>query len=374
MGELIRILQVVTQMNRAGLENRLMDIYRNIDKSKIQFDFYTCRNEKGYYDDEIKSLGGEVYYNVPISLKSYFSTKRTMNAFLKSHDYNIIHCHLNQWCGMILKEAYMTNIPIRIAHSRTSLKNIGLINLVKNIIKLSVRKHATHYLAVSKEAGIWLYGEKNMQSGVVTVFPNAIDCNKFQFNENVRKTMREKLNLNSSLAIIHVGNIRYEKNHKYLLDVFYNIKNRCSDSVLILVGADCMNGKIHKYAEKLSINESVLFLGARSDVADLLQAADVFVFPSLYEGFPGAVLEAQAAGLPCIISNTITDEVCLLETTRQLALSLPIEKWVDEIINFKDVERMNTFDNLKNKGYDIAILTSIMIHYYNDLLNGISTK
>lgn len=366
----IRILQIVTQMNRAGLENRLMDIYRNIDRGRVQFDFYTCRKEIGSFDDEIKAMGGKVYYSDPLDLKGIHWISRRFKSFLLDHiEYKIVHCHLNQWCGLVLKGAKQANVPVRIAHSRTSLQKLNAKNFIKNFVKLSTNRYATHYFAVSRKAGEWLFGKKMLDSGKVEVWPNAIDCKKFIFNPQMRERMRMTLGLGNDLTLIHVGNLRPEKNHSFLFHVFKQVLEKQPSAKLILVGRDMSDGAIQSLAREIHIDQSVQFLGSRSDVPDLLQAGDVFVFPSLYEGFPGAVLEAEAAGLPCVISDTITDEVCITNNVKQLPLG-DIRPWVEEIIKAVQYERKDTSSQLYRAGYDITTLTEKLMGFYENIFQG----
>lgn len=361
----IRVLQIVTQMNRAGLENRLMEIYQNIDRNQVQFDFYTCREVEGYYDPEIKAMGGKIYYSAPLSImQSPFIPMRFKSFFNKHPEYSIVHCHLNQWCGLILKGAKQAGIPIRIAHSRTAIEKKNIKNILKNIVKLPVNHYATHCFAVSQKAGEWLFGEKAVKSGNIHIWPNSIDCKKYIFKPDVRKQMRKELGLGSELTIIHVGNLRFEKNHLFLLRIFKSILKRVPSAKLILVGKDCLNGYIQNCAKDLGVFSSVLFLGSRSDVAKLLHVGDVFVFPSIYEGFPGAVLEAQASGLPCVISDTITNEICVTPLVKQLSLKLSTVEWANEILKRQNFKRENMYEILKIKGYDIQSLADKMTNFY----------
>ncbi len=368
---MIRILQIVKQMNVGGMESRLMDLYRVIDRNYIQFDFYTCCPDKGAFDDEIKELGGEIYYNSPLEVKKLFKIPHRFEVFLKKHpEYKIVHCHLNQWCGWILYGAKSLNVPVRIAHSRTALNNRGIKNIVKNIIKIPVNLSATHKFAVSKEAAIWLFGKRTVKKGNVNIFPNSIDCEKFLFNPQVRKIKRRELNLGNAFTLINVGNIRPEKNHIFLLKIFSELQKKYENSKLIIVGKDNMNGKIQQEAKKLKIENNILFLGSRSDVPELLQAGDIFVFPSLYEGFPGAVLEAEASGLPCILSDTITDQVCLCKNVKSLSLKKSAKIWSETILMFKDCNdnRKKLQENYKlvDEGYDIHSLSEKMTKFYLD--------
>lgn len=361
----IRILQIVTQMNRAGMESRLMDLYRNIDKEKIQFDFYTCREESGVFDDEIRKYGGKIYYNKPLTVGGILSISKRFKFFFKQHkEYKIVHCHLNQWSGIILHGAKSASVPIRIAHSRTGLKTINKKNFVKNIIKIPVNSNATHRFAVSKEAAEWLFGKKATSEGGVIIWPNAIDITKFKFNSIDREEYRSKLNIEDDLTLIHVGNIRPEKNHEYLLNILLEVLKRKSKTKLLIVGKDYLNEQMQKYAEELGITNNIHFLGSRSDVSKLLNAADVFVFPSLYEGFPGAVLEAQASGLPCFISNTITDEVVLHKNVKKMDINIKPEKWAEKILDINPENRHIKSNELKENGYDILETSKKMEDFY----------
>lgn len=376
-GNPVRVLQVVTQMNRAGLECRLMDLYRSIDRNRIQFDFYTCRREKGNFDDEIISMGGKVYYNDPLSLSSLHRIPERFKLFLSEHaEYRTVHCHLNQWCGLILKGAKKADIPVRIAHSRTSLQKSTIKNSVKNLIRLPTKRYATHYFAVSRKAGQWLFGRRALSSGKVKIWPNAIDCRKFAYDPQTRKIVRESLGLGDELSLIHVGNLRPEKNHEFLFRIFKKVLEEHPSAKLILAGKDGMNGALRSLAQRLDIEKFVLFLGPRDDVACILQAGDVFVFPSLYEGFPGAVLEAEAAGLPCIISDTITDEVCITPLVEQLPLAIGAEIWAKHVLEKIETLREDVTRIIIEAGFDVMETAAKLEAFYISMseLDTVSTK
>lgn len=365
MNEPIRVLCVVTQMNRGGLENRLMDIYRNIDRKRIQVDFYTCRKERGQYDDEILSLGGRVYYNDPLSVSRLYKIPRRFADFFRQHpEYNIVHAQMNQWCGLILKGAKRAGVPVRIAHSLTALENDSFKNTVKNIIKLPVNRYATHRFAVSGKAGRWLFGDKAMEHGKVEVWPNAIDCGRFVFDEEIRASVRCELDLNNSFTLIHVGNSRPVKNHGFLLQVFASLLNKESNSRLVLVGEGVANGTLRQQAASLGIADKVIFLGLRDDVPRLLQAGDVFVFPSFYEGLPGAVMEAQAASLPCFISDSITNEVCITPLVEQMPLSLSSDLWAEQVLARRGEKRESTREYFEATGFDVHSLVEKLTDFY----------
>lgn len=368
----IRVLQIVTQMNIGGMESRLMELYRHIDRNKVQFDFYTCRLTPGFYDDEINSLGGTVFYTSPLAVKNVLSIPDRFYSFFNIYkNYLIAHCHLNQWCGLVLLGAKKAKIPIRIAHSRTALDSLSIKNLIKNIIKVPVNYSATHKFAVSKKAGEWLFGKKCFSSGDVYIWPNAIDCKKFLFNPRIRDRIRKELNVGNSYVVMHVGNLRPEKNHMFILRIFRELRNKNENCILILIGSDNLNGSIQDEAKRLGIKDGVMFLGSCMNINELLQAADLFLFPSLYEGFPGAVLEAEATGLKCLLSDTITNEVDMCGLIRYESLSDSEEKWATVI---QELEKQNFIDRIQcneiiiNKGYDIYKLSKSMEIFYIESL------
>lgn len=365
----IKVLAVVCQMNRGGLESRLMDILRNIDHSKVCIDIYTYRLEPGIMDEEVKRLGSTIYYNKPLKATNCFQYVEYFKLFLLKHpEYKIVHAHQNAWCSVFCKGAFLAGVPVRIAHSRTSLEGNSIENIIKNVIKIPTRKYANYYFAVSDKAGIWLFGKKLYSQGKVEVWPNAIDCEKYRFNQEMRQEVRNELSIKQDVFVLmHVGNFTSAKNHDFLIDVFEKYHNRAPNSILILVGGTgpdvTIFNNIKEKVHRKSLDNSVVFLGSRDDVPRLLQAADVFVFPSLFEGLPGAVVEAQACGLPCLLSNRITKEVVLLRTTQQLPITNAFE-WCQSLDESKRVERIDTFDEMRMQGFDIKGLCSKLENFY----------
>ena len=371
----VKVLAVVAQMNSGGLENRLMDILRNIDRKRVQIDIFTYRLEPGVYDEEAIALGSKIYYNKALTIKNMVQYVSYFRDFLLQHpEYQIVHAHQDAWCSVFCKGAFLARVPVRIAHSRTAISTVSFRNICKNIIKLPTKKYATHCFAVSKKAGVWLFGKKACEEGTVEVWENAIDCARYSYSEEVRQQVRRELGIApDTLVLLHVGNFTLPKNHPFLLDVFCAYRKSDPKAILLLAGGDTPVEQnmdhMKQLAKQKGIYESVRFLGKRGDVSRLLQAGDIFVFPSLFEGFPGAVLEAQAAGLPCVISDRITEEVALLNTTRMLPLKRSIQQWVDTIREFQNIPRKDTFQTLFEKGYDIHALVEKMMSFYESEIN-----
>ena len=358
--EPVRILHTIYILNRGGMESRIIDLYRHLDRDRFQFDFYIESGSLGVFDAEVSSLGGRVYYNKR-PRKCRIPNMASFGLFLESHsEYRIVFSY-NQWSGFYLRIAKENGIPHRIAYARTSLETKSIQNIVKNILKKSVNLYATNRFAVSQKAAYWLFGKKMVDNNRVTVFPNAINSREYAYDEITRNMVRKELGLDDSFTIIHVGNIRFEKNHKYVLRVFSEVKSRHEDAKLILVGGGNFQ-LLMPLISKLDITESVIYLGVRDDVPQILQAADVFVFPSLYEGFPGAVLEAEASGLNCIISDSITSEVILTSNVVVLSANVSPAVWAKRIDEFIEHDRYDAWIRIKELGYDIEALSKRMTH------------
>lgn len=221
----VRILHIVHTLNRGGMESRIMDLYRNINHDKYQYDFYVESGKPGIFDDEVKSLGGRVYHSKGINRHNIPDFKAFYQFITIHPEYKIVYAY-NQWAGLYLKEAEKCGVPYRVANARTSIQTKSFKNMVKNFVKLNVNKYSTHRFAVSKKAADWLFGEEMVNTGHVKIWPNAIDTQKFIFSEAVRDEVRNELGLGTSFTVIHVGNIRFEKNHPFLLQVFAEVKKK----------------------------------------------------------------------------------------------------------------------------------------------------
>jgi len=373
--ETIRVLQVFTVMNRGGAESMIMNYYRKIDKTKVQFDFLVHRKEEGAFDKEIESLGGKLYKLPPISPinpKSYYNELR--NFFLKHKEYQIVHSHLNTFSCFPLKIAKEFKIPVRIAHAHIALEKIRikdlfagkdqLIEAAKKMIKFQLKKrihtHTTHYFSCGIVAGEWLFGK---QTDFMTM-NNAIDTDSFSFDASISESYTEDFGLKDKLVIGHVGRFNTQKNHSFLLNVFADVLKKKSNAVLVLIGDGGLRSKLESEASQLGILDKVKFLGVRSDIPSLLQMLDVFVFPSFYEGLPVTLIESQAAGLRIVASDTITQEVRLTEAIEFLSINASSEVWAEKIIENSTYTKKDTKDQIVDGGYDIVSNTEKIQNFY----------
>ena len=365
----LRVLHVLYKLERGGLECRIMDVYRHLDKEKFQFDFYIESGTEGDFDVEVESMGGRIYYGKERHLVNIPSFK-VFDIFLMNNPYKYV-CAYNQWSGWYLERALVHGVPNRIAVSVTALDNTGLKNKIKNSVRYKANEFANYRVAVSEVSGRWLFGDDAFDNQCIRVIPNAINAEKFHFSNDIRAKIRGELRVKDEKVLMHVGNIRSVKNQQFLVKILAEMVTAGENVVLVLVGRDTREdggiNRIFKLAENLSVLSRVKYLGERDDVNHLLCAGDIFVFPSLYEGFPGAVLEAQASGVRCFISDTVTREVILSDDVTVLSLEKGAKSWADAIIargNKPLNERGSGVELIKKSGYDAINLTKRVEHFF----------
>lgn len=362
---MIRILQCVNDMHRAGLETMLMNYYRNIDREKIQFDFLTHRPQRSDYDDEIESLGGKIYYAPRLYPQNYPKYFKWMKQFFSEHpEYKIIHSHIDAMSYLPLKAAKKANIPVRIAHSHNTSIDKDFKYLLKQYFRSRITTVATDYCTCGQEAGKFLFGNKDF-----TFIPNAIEVDKFLYDKDLRNKKRAELGIKDEFVVGHVGRLSYQKNHKLLIEIFNSLLKLERNALLILVGVGEKEEEIKKQIHELGLDSKVKFLGNRSDVNELYQAMDVFVMPSFFEGVPVVGIEAQFSDLPCIFSDRVPKEVKFNSKTQFVKLEAALDEWVKSIERAKNIERNSKAKDLQNSQYDIKVAHSILENYYLDIVN-----
>ena len=346
---MVRVLHIVTKMDRGGLETMLMNYYRHMDREKIQFDFLEHRRERAAYDDEIESLGGRIFRLPrlnPLSSHYFYA----LNAFFAAHpEYRIVHSHLDCMSTYPLRAAKKAKVPVRIAHAHSTNQDRNWKLAFKLISKKLISLYATDLFACSADAGEWMFGTKD-----VHILPNAIDIDRYAFNLRIRNQTRKALGLDDAFLIGHVGRFSAVKNHSFLIDVFAQIKRQEPNSKLLLVGAGSEMQAVQQKVKTLGLEADVIFTGVRNDVANLMQAMDVFVFPSLYEGLGIVLIEAQAAGLPCVVSDVIPREAYLTDLVTAEKLSSSVETWAEKILEKREVLRTDRRAEIAAHGFDIT--------------------
>lgn len=361
----IRVLQVFARMDRGGAETMIMNLYRNIDRSKIQFDFIVHYENECDYDEEIKLLGGNIYRIPRYTGKNHCHYIKAWSKFLKEHsEYKIIHGHVRSTASIYLKIAKKYGL-ITIVHSHSTSSGKGFSAIVKNILQYPIRYTADYLFACSRNAGLWLFGNRACNKENFIVFNNAIDTNEFIFDKDARLEKRKEFQIVEKFVIGHVGRFITPKNHVFLIDLFKAVYDKNDKAVLILIGEGELRQLIEKQVYDLGLNDNVIFTGMRPDVNKVLQGIDVFVFPSIYEGLPVTLVEAQAAGLPCITSDRITNEVKITDLIEYISLNQSAEYWADKILGYSyGYERRITYDEITKAGYDIVSVTKKYENFY----------
>lgn len=367
----IRIAQVIGKANLSGVDTVVMEYYRHIDRKRIQFDFIIDGYEKTPIDEEIRELGGRIYKVEPYA-RNVVKSVQQWTAFFRENNYPIVHSHLNTLSVLPLYAAWRAKVPIRIAHNHsTSSPGEGSRTILKYLLRPGARLFATHYCSCSSLAGKWLFGERFYNSGQVRLIKNAINIDKFSYNFQVRDQVRREFQLEGKLVVGHVGRFVYQKNHAFLLDIFLETHRRNDSAVLMLVGAGELEQAIKNKTESLGLKKSVLFLGTRTDVASLMQAMDVFIFPSHYEGLGMVAIEAQVAGLPAIVSEAVPREANITNLLEYCQLSQPASVWAEKALvqgGRKDYIRERQDDQLRRAGYDIETAARELNEWYEEML------
>lgn len=355
MSEPIRILQVLGGTGLGGAESRVMDSYRHLDRDRIQFDFAVHTQEKGFFDQEIETLGGKIYHLPRFKVYNWLQYKKAWKAFFKEHpEYAAVHGHMTSTASIYLPVAKKAGIPLTIAHARSAGVDKGIKGKITCFMRRNLGKQADLCLTCSALAGEAVFGKKMWESGQVKTIPNSIDAADFAFASQVREQKRAELGIEPEDFVIgHVGRFGFMKNHKFLLEVFALIEKKVPNSRLMLVGEGGLVPEVKKQAEELGILSKVIFTGNQSKVADYLMAMDYFVFPSIFEGLPGSVVEAQATGLRCLISDTVTDEVLITPLSEAMSLEEGADRWAECVLEKKVYAREQMTDAIKAAGFDV---------------------
>ena len=373
----LRVLQVGMTRNLGGIETYLIEQFRHLDKSKIDYDFVNITGEYSIcYEDEILASGSKIFKVVSRHKNPLLHYWQWFNILLQNKGvYDVIVLNTNSLeyvFPLVLGKIF--GIPVRVIHSHNSgfenkqgLARRLLVGMNKKLLAWS----ANLRFACSNNAGNWMFGNQSFH-----VIHNAINLKKYEFNKSVRDKIRYEENINDKdLAIITIGRFTYQKNHSFVIDVFNELQKKHTNVVLLLVGKDDestpyledIKYKILEYG----ISDKVRFLGMREDVPKLMQAADICLMPSLFEGFGIVAIEAQAASLPTIISDQFPKEIDVSMYITRLSLDIEVKKWAEAIINSSKYNRVSCYEEIKAAGYDIRNETErvekLLIDAYQEL-------
>ena len=352
---MIRILHSVSNMDRAGIETMIMNYYRHIDKEKIQFDFLCNKSKRGAYEDEIIQLGGKIYRSPglnPIKWLKYESM--VINLLKNNPDIQVVHSHNGAFSLQAQLAAKKYGIKNRIVHVHGTKIDFNLKLPLKLIYKRFLKFSSNNYWGCGTEAIKYYFGNSVVENKNYKIVRNAIEVDRFLYDEEKRQALRKKYNLENKFVIGNVARFMKQKNHTFILDLFRVVLSKNKDVMLMLLGDGELLEEMKHKAKKLGIEDSVMFLGNVSNVNEMYQAMDLFLLPSLFEGLPVVGIEAQTAGLRCIMSDTITEEVAVTDNIKFLSLKNDsLEKWADTILNNTDYERKNMKNIIINAGYSI---------------------
>lgn len=351
-----RLLCIISCMNTGGAETFLMKIYRSLDKTKYQMDF--CVNsQNNFYEKEIIENGGKIYIIPPKSnnpIKSFLSIK----SIVKNNKYRyVIRVNEHSLSTLDLLAAKLGGAKIlSMRSSNASSSNKKSIFLHK-LFKFMPKMIPNAKLAPSKLAAEYTFGNKCIENHKAYLLNNGLNVKQFTFSEEKRKEKRGELNIENKIVIGHIGRFNAQKNHEFLIDIFNEIHKKKLNSILVLVGQGDLENKIKEKVNRLKLENNVLFLGVREDIPDLLCAFDFFLFPSFYEGMPNTVIEAQTTGLPCLISDSITQEAKITDKVNYASLNETALIWSNKCLNLLSQNSFNRKEYsiiMKNKGYEMS--------------------
>lgn len=371
----IRILQVLGRLDRGGAETMIMNLYRCMDREQIQFDFVIHTEDVCDYTQEIKGLGGKIYSMKPFRASTAAGYRRKWRTFFQEHkEYHVIHGHMRSTAALYLAEAKRAGL-VAIVHSHNTSSGSGFSAVIKNILQYPLRYEADYLFACSRLAGEWLYGKSACGSSRFRLLLNGIEPEQFRFDPKKRQKVRKDMQVSEAAVVfLHVGRMEKQKNHTFLLRMMKELlaqeKAAGREAWLWLCGMGPLEKSLLEQVKEYGIASRVRFLGVREDIPMLMQAADAFLFPSLFEGLPVTVVEAQAAGLPVVMSDTITDEVCLTDLVESCSLNEAVHLWAKKAFDAAgktERDRTEYAGVIAQKGYDVRQNAKKLAAFYQKL-------
>ncbi|MCD8014690.1 MAG: glycosyltransferase [Lachnospiraceae bacterium] len=365
---MIRVLQYIGSMEQGGSQAMIMNIYRNIDRSQIQFDFVIHAGGMTPLANEAVDLGATIFTCPSFSASSVGNYSKWWKNFFKEHtEYKIVHSHVRSTAAIVLSIA-KKNGCITIAHSHSTSSGSGFSAVVKNILQYRIRYTADYFMGCSQQAGEWLFGKKICFSDRYFNVRNAIDAKKYIYDENIAKSTREELGYSDEDFVIgHVGRLSEPKNHTFLIDVFAEVHKKDDKYKLLLVGDGELRTEIEQKIKSLGLENFVQMTGTRSDVNRLMMAMDLFLFPSKWEGLGIVMIEAQATGCPCIASDVVPRETDLTKKNLYLSLDDSSVVWADKIVGTEKKKRENNCSLITGARYDIRASADWVQEFYSNL-------
>lgn len=365
---MVRVLHIVPALDGGGVETLLLNYYTHMDRNRFTFDFIVHGKNIGVLEPVFESMGSKVFH-IPTKREGIVSNLLAMKQVISSGNYDVVHAHQGAIGALPMYLAKKAGVRCRITHSHIAyMHESRLRGLVNRVLLPYLKMYSTDWFACSSDAGSSLWGAEAVQSRKVHIMNNAIDVDKFTFSAEVRNNVRKELHMEGKFVIGCVGRLSFQKNHEFLISVFRDIHEKDRDARLCLVGRGELENDIREQVQKLGLNDAVQFLGVRNDVPQLLQAMDVFVLPSRYEGLGIAYIEAQAAGLVCFGSDSVVPrEAAVTDLMHYISLEESPEYWASEVMKLKKGSaRRNTKDEISSKGYEIRVEAKKLEQYYEE--------
>lgn len=365
-----RIAVVMGKMHSGGKKNLIMEYYRHIDRTKIQFDFICDADSNAIPDEEIKSMGGKVYIVTPY--QNIVNNMRDIYKICTSNHYKIIHSYNGTMNLFSMFIGWRCGIPIRINESISMAHSNDKKTIIKNILKLFSKMFATHYMANGEECGRWQFGNKLYKQGNVKIFKTVIDTYANRFDLDIRKETREKFDLNNDIVIGHIGRLTEQKNTLFIIDIFNEIVKMEPKAKLLIIGDGNLRESMLKRINEYKITKKVLYLGRREDIKQFYCAMDCFLLPSLYEGLPVVGIEAQNSGLPVFFSTEIPEESNACDDLGYfISLNKTAKEWAEAILIATKKNINKRFDRtaeVKASGFDSELEAKKLLTYYEEIL------
>ena len=368
--EVITVLQYIGGLGLGGTQSFVMDLYRAIDKKKIQFDFIVNKGERNSpYYNEILAMGGKIYECPKFKGSNFLTFIKWWNSFFSKHkEYKILHSHIRGSASIFLPIAHKYKIT-NIEHSHSTSNGTGMKAFIKDVMQLPVRYEADYLFACSEKAGEWLYGKNVKNRRNFYVIRNSIDASKYAYSIDKRNQVKRKLGINNEFVVGFVGRVMQPKNPLFAIEVFYSFHNMVPDSKMLFVGDGNMLDDVKQKAKEFDIEQNIIFTGAREDVNDLLQAMDCYIFPSLWEGLGISLVEAQASGLRSYCSENIPDEAIVTDLVKRIRISSGAQVWAETIKKGMHYVRRVTTENIIKARYDVKQNASFMTAFYKKISN-----
>ena len=389
----INVLVLITVMDRAGAETMMMNYLRNINREKIHMDFLINREQKADYEDEEK-LGGRIYHMCPIYPGKFHRYKKEFRNFLEEHPgYDVIHSNLEERSYFAFKIAKKMGIPVRVAHAHSAPCGRNMKMIMRLYFRRKLQKYCTHKVACGEKAAKWLFGSdadlvemesfvngENHSKNTVVLMKNAVDTDKFSYSTDVREKVRKKMKISrDTLVIGHVGRFTHDKNQSFLIDIFKNVNSLNKKSAMMLIGGGkpkeeiSYKEEIERKVQQSGLKGKVKLLGVREDINELMQAMDILVMPSRTEGFPVTLVEAQAVGLCCLVSDAVGYDINMTEKIQYKSLEEDASQWAQKILSMtadgqnREAESIPMKEKVIERGYEIADAAKDLEAFYEYL-------